>query len=85
MPAKLVYTVHICIELKKKDGTVYGRKFPKIGAVVQFDAGGLGGNFDLRPWNNWDGRFLLFPPDNKTPGAGEVPVVPEEDIESAPY
>lgn len=81
MPSKLAFTINIKIALPNGKN-----KYPVIGAIIRNEKGMLFGNLELKPWQEWNGKFYLFPPTNaQGPTTEEVPEVPTEDLTSPPF
>ena len=69
-----VYWIHTPVRFKTATGETK-TKWPKVGAVVKTASGSLMGRFEMRPFKEWDGGFLLKPPPE---GAPEVDIDTDE-------
>ena len=83
MSAKMVYVISIPTPLPPRPGKPPGKRWNKVGAVVQLENGQLAGNITLVPFAGWDGRFLLFPPGKVTEPAQQENNT--DDIDQPPW
>ena len=82
MPSEKVFTIAIAVPLLKSNINK-GKKFMTAGAIVRDERGYMYGKLELRPVDEWDGGFYLFPYDRKAKEEGLDPY-PHPDMNEPP-